>query len=51
MKRQVMGHEVVGAVTVGKFNFGTLRQIYFSEFDGKRKKRVLVKKLSEQEKV
>lgn len=43
MKRQVMGREVVVAVTDGKLDFGTWEQIFYGEFDGKRKKRVLVK--------
>ncbi|MFW2365263.1 MAG: secondary thiamine-phosphate synthase enzyme YjbQ [Desulforhopalus sp.] len=43
MKRQVMGREVVVAVTEGKLDFGTWEQIFYGEFDGKRKKRVLVK--------
>ena len=43
MKRQIMGREVVVAVTDGKLDFGTWEQIFYGEFDGKRKKRVLVK--------
>ena len=43
MKRQVMGREVVVAVTDGKLDFGTWEQIFYGEFDGRRKKRVLVK--------
>ncbi len=43
MKRQVMGREVVVAVTEGQLDFGTWEQIFYGEFDGKRKKRVLVK--------
>ena len=43
MKRQVMGREVVVAVTAGKLDFGTWEQIFYGEFDGRRKKRVLVK--------
>lgn len=43
MKRQVMGREVVVAVTEGKLHFGTWEQIFYGEFDGCRKKRVLVK--------
>lgn len=43
IKRQVMGREVVVAVTGGKLDFGTWEQIFYGEFDGKRKKRVLVK--------
>ena len=43
MKRQVMGREVVVAVTEGKLDFGTWEQIFYGEFDGRRPKRVLVK--------
>ena len=43
LKRQVMGREVVVAVTNGKLDFGPWEQIFYGEFDGKRKKRVLVK--------
>ncbi|MBF0179440.1 MAG: YjbQ family protein [Magnetococcales bacterium] len=43
MKRQVMGREVVVAVTGGKLDFGTWEQIFYGEFDGGRRKRVLVK--------
>jgi len=43
MKRQVMGREVVVAITAGKLHFGTWEQIFYGEFDGRRKKRVLVK--------
>ena len=43
MKRQVMGREVVVAVTGGRLDFGTWEQIFYGEFDGRRKKRVLVK--------
>ncbi len=43
MKRQVMGREVVVAVTEGKLHFGTWERIFYGEFDGRRKKRVLVK--------
>jgi len=42
-KRQVMGREVVVAVTNGKLDFGTWEQIFYGEFDGRRDKRVLVK--------
>ena len=42
MKRQVMGREVVVAITKGKLDFGPWEQIFYGEFDGKRKKRVLV---------
>lgn len=43
IKRQVMGREVVVAVTNGKLDFGTWEQIFYGEFDGNRRKRVLVK--------
>src|SRR6266446_6478316 len=43
MKRQVMGREVVVAITKGKLDFGPWQQIFYGEFDLKRKKRVLVK--------
>ena len=47
MKRQIMGREVVVAITNGKLDFGTWEQIFYGEFDGKRKKRVLVKIIGE----
>jgi len=47
MKRQVMGREVVVAITAGKLHFGTWEQIFYGEFDGRRKKRVLVKIIGE----
>ncbi len=47
MKRQVMGREVVVAITNGKLDFGTWEQIFYGEFDGRRKKRVLVKIIGE----
>jgi len=47
MKRQVMGREVVVAVTGGKLHFGTWEQIFYGEFDGRRRKRVLVKIIGE----
>jgi secondary thiamine-phosphate synthase enzyme len=47
MKRQVMGREVVVAVTGGKLDFGPWEQIFYGEFDGKRRKRVLVKIIGE----
>jgi len=47
MKRQVMGREVVVAVTNGQLDFGTWEQIFYGEFDGKRKKRVLIKIIGE----
>ena len=43
MKRQIMGREVVVAVTNGKLDFGPWEQIFYGEFDGRRAKRVLVK--------
>jgi secondary thiamine-phosphate synthase enzyme len=43
MKRQIMGREVVVAVTDAKLDFGPWEQIFYGEFDGRRKKRVLVK--------
>ncbi len=43
MKRQIMGREVVVAVTDGELDFGTWERIFYGEFDGGRKKRVLVK--------
>ncbi len=43
MKRQVMGREVVVAVTNGELDFGPWEQIFYGEFDGRRRKRVLVK--------
>ena len=43
LKRQVMGREVVVAVTDGRLDFGTWEQIFYGEFDGRRRKRVMVK--------
>ncbi len=43
LKRQVMGREVVVAITAGKLDLGPWEQIFYGEFDGKRRKRVLVK--------
>ena len=43
LKRQIMGREVVVAITKGKLDFGTWEQIFYGEFDGRRRKRVLVK--------
>jgi secondary thiamine-phosphate synthase enzyme len=43
LKRQIMGREVVVAVTLGKLDFGPWEQIFYGEFDGRRRKRVLVK--------
>jgi len=47
LKRTIMGREVVVAVTRGKLDFGPWEQIFYGEFDGKRKKRVLVKIIGE----
>jgi secondary thiamine-phosphate synthase enzyme len=47
LKRQIMGREVVVAVTAGKLDFGPWEQIFYGEFDGRRKKRVLIKVLGE----
>ena len=47
MKRQIMGREVVVAVTGGRLDFGTWERIFYGEFDGRRKKRVLVKIIGE----
>lgn len=47
MKRQVMGREVVVAITNGKLDFGPWEQIFYGEFDGYRRKRVLVKIIGE----
>jgi secondary thiamine-phosphate synthase enzyme len=47
LKRQVMGRGVVVAVTNGKLDFGPWEQIYYGEFDGRRRKRVLVKVIGE----
>ncbi|MDR0656629.1 MAG: secondary thiamine-phosphate synthase enzyme YjbQ [Treponema sp.] len=47
MKRQIMGREVVVAVTGGKLHFGPWEQIFYGEFDGRRRKRVLVKIIGE----
>jgi len=47
LKRSVMGREVVVAVTNGELDFGPWEQIFYGEFDGKRKKRVLVKIIGE----
>ena len=46
-KRQIMGREVVVAVTAGKLDFGPWEQIFYGEFDGRRDKRVLVKIIGE----
>lgn len=47
IKRTIMGREVVVAVTEGKLDFGPWEQIFYGEFDGKRRKRVLVKIIGE----
>ena len=47
IKRQIMGREVVIAITAGKLDFGPWEQIFYGEFDGCRKKRVLVKVIGE----
>ena len=47
LKRQIMGREAVVAITKGKLDFGPWEQIFYGEFDGKRKKRVLVKIIGE----
>ena len=47
LKRTVMGREVVVAISSGKLDFGPWEQIFYGEFDGKRKKRVLVKIIGE----
>jgi secondary thiamine-phosphate synthase enzyme len=47
MKRQVMGREVVVAITKGQLDFGPWEQIFYGEFDGRRAKRVLIKVIGE----
>ncbi len=47
LKRTVMGREAVIAITHGKLDFGTWEQVFYAEFDGKRKKRVLIKIIGE----
>jgi secondary thiamine-phosphate synthase enzyme len=47
LKRQVMGREVVVAISAGNLDFGPWEQIFYGEFDGRRKKRVLVKIIGE----
>jgi secondary thiamine-phosphate synthase enzyme len=47
MKRSIMGREVVVAITNGKMDFGPWEQIFYGEFDGRRRKRVLVKIIGE----
>ena len=47
LKRQIMGRETVIAITAGKLDFGPWEQIFYGEFDGRRRKRVLVKVIGE----
>ncbi|MBY0372395.1 MAG: secondary thiamine-phosphate synthase enzyme YjbQ [Bryobacteraceae bacterium] len=47
LKRQIMGREVVVAITEGKLDFGPWEQIFYGEFDGRRRKRALVKVIGE----
>jgi len=47
IKRQLMGREAIVAVTKGRLDFGTWEQIFYAEFDGRRKKRVLIKIIGE----
>jgi len=47
LKRQIMGREVVIAITQGKLDFGPWEQIFYGEFDGRRRKRILVKIIGE----
>ena len=47
LKRQLFGREVMAAITEGKLDFGPWEQIFYAEFDGRRKKRVLVKVIGE----
>lgn len=47
LKREIMGRSVVVAVTAGRLDFGTWEQIFYGEFDGRRRKRVLVKIIGE----
>jgi len=47
LKRQVMGREVVVAITDGRLDFGPWEQIFYGEFDGRRRKRVLIKIIGE----
>lgn len=47
MKRQIMGREVVVAITDGRLDFGTWEQIFYGEFDGRRRKRALIKIIGE----
>ena len=47
LKRQVMGRQIVVAITAGKLDFGPWEQIFYAEFDGRRRKRALVKIIGE----
>ncbi len=47
LKRQVMGREVVVAITAGQLDFGPWERIFYGEFDGRRKKRILIKVIGE----
>lgn len=47
MKRQIMGREVVVAITEGRLDLGTWERVFYGEFDGRRRKRVLVKIIGE----
>lgn len=47
LKRQIMGREVVVAITAGELDFGTWEQIFYGEFDGRRQKRILIKIIGE----
>lgn len=47
IKRQIMGREVVVAITEGALDFGTWEQIFYGEFDGRREKRILIKLIGE----
>ena len=47
LKRQIMGREVVVAITDGKLDFGPWEQIFYAEFDGRRRKRALIKIIGE----
>ena len=47
LKSLLIGHEVIVPITAGRLDFGTWQQIYYAEFDGQRKKRVIVKVMGE----
>ncbi len=47
LKRQIMGREVLIAITAGRLDFGPWEQIFYGEFDGRRRKRVLIKVIGE----